>query len=40
MLISQPGLSSDKVEQDGSTLTPMMIRGAIILWHSELKSGR
>ena len=40
MLISKPELSVDKVEQDGSTPAPLKIRGAFILWHGELKSGR
>ena len=37
MLISTPQLSNDK---NGPTLTPIMIRGAFILWRSELQRGR
>ena len=37
MLISTPQLSNNN---NGSTLTPMMIRGAFILWRSELKRGQ
>ncbi len=36
MLISRPQLSNDK---NAPTLTPMMIRVAIIVWRSELQRG-
>ena len=37
MLISTPKLSDD---EKGFTLTPTMIRGAFLLWRSELERGQ
>ena len=37
MLISTPKLSDD---EKGFTLTPTMIRGAFLLWRSELQRGQ
>lgn len=37
MLISTPNLSQ---EEKGQALTPMMIRGAFLLWRSELQRGQ
>ena len=37
MLISTPQLSNDK---NGPALTPTMIRGAFIVWRSELQRGQ